>query len=1426
MKGIMSRMWRSGLSLLLVLCLVVGMCPAAFATGTEETKQYVSLGDSMANGYGLTGYGNVNGYLEESPDAYPAKVAQNYGWELTQLAMSAMRAEDLHYILEYPNGYQGDYYTQDEFIDNRFEDDCGGVTKAAEEYQNAVANADVISLGIGNANFGVFMLGRITNALGVLGGNAEEDSWIALETALSECDAQTKAFVLKVYDQLKAELTGRVSADAQEVVEPLVNAIVYTLTSYVLNYGGVIEAIVNLNDDAEIIIVGLMNTFYGMEVSYEGETIDLGAIMDSMISMVNAYLAALPATLQAAGKYPNATFYFAEASNVSMIVETYADQINGNNVVRDRTIEEVVDMVWPMLNSMTEAAGDGSYIEINRKDVEAYEAALAGGAEKFAQYLSQNLESGKLQPIATYLAFEKATISASKLDVLDANAFITLANGLDGVFDGVYDAFKSNLTANTEENAKHTAFAGEVDTYLKGNDAYTSTVYTLVALPDAMSAALTEDETVYSLLNLFARMLIGNGIGCHPSAAGHDTLTAAIVEAYGSGHTVKDETIENVEITLDALYNLVQEYSPEALEQAYAYAVENGYIDQLNAAIDELKGDLEAKIDEYVTTAKPAIEGSIAKLEEEVAALEEELASLKAELEAKKEELANAAGATAEELEKAVKELEDVIATIESTIAAVESKIADLEAVIDELETALANIETELAELGEAVTSLEDACTALMDVLANASGSSVEAVLSALDAARNVAEAAIETVETIYAQAETLYNDLTALAEELGEKALDLYAYVTEQLQAAYDKLPEDVKQGIEEATAALKEAAEQAKAEILAEAEKKIEELKAELQPELEKLQAELNAIKEQIEAEVAAKAAELEAAAQAKIDELTAAANEKIAELEKQLAEKQAELENAAEELKAEIQAEIDAIQAQIDAIKGDLEAAVEAVKAELEQKIAEIRAEVEQAYAEAVAELEQKIADLTAELEQKIAEIQAAAQAKIDEITAELEKQLAELGEVGEDIQAAIDLIKEAAKGEIAAAIEEAKAILGNAVEGADNLAELVENLVNETTTAIENKITEIVDAYNAAYDAATTDDYVITEESYYVALGDGSAVSQSYVDKVAEQLGVDYTNLAKEGSVDDAIGIIEANADTIAKADLITVGYGNAAYTQSAIEQMINALRGKETVDYDWEAYVGADGAAYVEQALDTIYEELVTNGLDTTISVAGLNNVSLATALTMAVETYAYGTVAYACDLPDVVNAIHEVNPDAVVIIVGMNNPFEGTTIEYEGATIDIGEYVGYLVDAANVHGTAYAMLTGNAIYVEAPSAQTAVSGRNLNAEAFIMEYLFDNVSFEPTDNGHVYIANQILDALNVSKIEVEEKGLWGDADSNGVVNLRDALLILQYVNKKKTPDEIDLTVCDVDGLHDVNLRDALIVLQYCNKKFEKFPVEM
>jgi hypothetical protein len=239
---------------------------------------------------------------------------------------------------------------------------------------------------------------------------------------------------------------------------------------------------------------------------------------------------------------------------------------------------------------------------------------------------------------------------------------------------------------------------------------------------------------------------------------------------------------------------------------------------------------------------------------------------------------------------------------------------------------------------------------------------------------------------------------------------------------------------------------------------------------------------------------------------------------------------------------------------------------------------------------------------------------------------------------------------------------------------------------------------------------------------------------------------------------------------------------------------------------------------VEELKAKLYEEMAAAGVE-----GEYMGVDVTELMVAAVEAYAYSYVAYTCNLPEVVNTIHTINPEAQVIVVGMYNPLEGVALDLNGTKLNIGDYIQHMVDAANVTAITYAMITGDVIYVDAPAVEVKNTKTEMTVLQFMTEYLYYKAAnLNPTEAGHAYITECILNALTITVVDA---GLLGDADSNGVVNTLDALLVLQYYTGAVTADEINLAVCDLDGNGVVNTVDALLILQYYTGAIEKFPVE-
>ena len=214
-----SKMWRSALAMVLALCMVISFVPVA-AFAAEEEINYVSLGDSMTNGYCFTGYeqgtGSNNILTGEGMygnDAYPnlfaAWLEETTGKTVnhSKLAVSAMRAEDLNYLLGGREMPTDGWFSQVEDYSGTSGDALKGI------YQDAITNADVITMGIGNAAFGAYMVQYFTRMLGVMGGSLPDEEKVDLEKALINLDDEQKAVILEAYDKMVAEAMAYIPAE-------------------------------------------------------------------------------------------------------------------------------------------------------------------------------------------------------------------------------------------------------------------------------------------------------------------------------------------------------------------------------------------------------------------------------------------------------------------------------------------------------------------------------------------------------------------------------------------------------------------------------------------------------------------------------------------------------------------------------------------------------------------------------------------------------------------------------------------------------------------------------------------------------------------------------------------------------------------------------------------------------------------------------------------------------------------------------------------------------------------------------------------------------------------------------------------------------------------------------------------------------------
>lgn len=469
-------------------------------SGGKETINYVSLGDSMTNGLGHDGYWK-DGYLEEAPVTYPAKLAaylagvtdssdftENADGTVTfngdkatvnwaQLATSGARAEDIRFMLEYgsENAYPGDAWTYTQLLGQVSIGASGEWLNGSERwgkngvpyadyvtmFQESIKNADLITYAAGNANFGVFLSDMLTQVVSS-GGYGLDYSYATLENALllGSADEAMKSFILETYEMVMAELEAILP---HELLRPAADKVAYAVASYILSSAATIDGIIAVNPDVEIIVVGIMNNMsnFKFDAIIDGEavTIDISTVMRNLAAPMSAALVAYIAANEVAGNYPEATFYYAEAEEV----ESWADDFG--ELYKDfRYNASAPDFGYPELRYWCHTRFLGNIAkdilpmivgkdvsgEINADDVKAYEIAKARGEYALYEYVKAN--PTKAEYISAYLGVVDAILGSigSKpvvdVDALEIEGEDDIEPALNRVVDGLVKRFNTNVT--------------------------------------------------------------------------------------------------------------------------------------------------------------------------------------------------------------------------------------------------------------------------------------------------------------------------------------------------------------------------------------------------------------------------------------------------------------------------------------------------------------------------------------------------------------------------------------------------------------------------------------------------------------------------------------------------------------------------------------------------------------------------------------------------------------------------------------------------------------------------------------------------------------------------------------------------------------------------------------------------------------------
>ncbi|MBR5219404.1 MAG: hypothetical protein IKV66_00300, partial [Clostridia bacterium] len=675
------------IAMLLVVAMMFSFSSVAFATtgGSEQkTIKYVSIGDSMTNGYGFTGYNqdehDVGSNLHTDTDEYNyftgkgvygegsyALQFEEYLTELgydvdhTKLATSAFRAEDLYLLLglgdsdpkdssKWPlkDGYFGNVWNYfwngcDVQYKNQIEDgkdpldshewptfiegtSCGyegymtwyvdacldpTITTGNEIYEyeaqfeylrdyftTELIEADVISLALGNAAFDAYFMDRLFKIWGAMGGGEFSDGkygtqkdYIYYEMTLEDTyelvDEDQRYIVDELYNAMYAVISSKLGTQIAEDVDAdrLCQLMTYITFSYMKAYKAIIEWIGANNPDAEIMLVGLLNSHYGISITSEGEeVVNMGETMGAIYEVMNDYIVGIAADYMANNaEFDGAIYYVDQPDDPTMISKVipyvaaenwgklYCDDPtcvacmnntaceNGRldgSIIRYKTITAYNEILWPGIK----AAGLGGsaqtypFNDCNAGITDGVELALSVDADMTVkEFLVANAWDASVKGedkrnwvvgSLAYLGCERVMLESLDKSEIDVQAVVTYSDN--------------------EQMLATLQGLGNIDVM----DVNRPMADIIDDLADFFRT------NMLGVIRFFALNKMGNGIAAHPTPENHDRLAVNMIAAYGNPAA----EVQNVKS--DAL----------TVNKAYSYLLENEYIngDQTNAIIDYL----------------------------------------------------------------------------------------------------------------------------------------------------------------------------------------------------------------------------------------------------------------------------------------------------------------------------------------------------------------------------------------------------------------------------------------------------------------------------------------------------------------------------------------------------------------------------------------------------------------------------------------------------------------------------------------------------------------------------------------------------------------------------------------------------------------------------------------------------------------------
>lgn len=281
--------------------------------GDKQTIKYVSLGDSMTNGYGLTGYyqneKDAHGFLVSVEGTYPSLLKEyledeGYEVDFSQLAITSMRSLDLRFLLD--GDFEGDAITKDlyvpyvldEVVDRLPDGYTKDVSGLKEFYQDSIADADLITYSFYNdfiqpAFYAIQALQDGKKPAFDYTVFYDPDFSALYNQDLIDLFENVRTFAAdELYEMLaEYDIEKEQASEVMEYVGIVADCIAYSVVSYCNSFDRNMQSIFTSNPNAKVIVIDSYNLLYDVKMSICGAEIDIGALLGDVLEICNGYAA-------------------------------------------------------------------------------------------------------------------------------------------------------------------------------------------------------------------------------------------------------------------------------------------------------------------------------------------------------------------------------------------------------------------------------------------------------------------------------------------------------------------------------------------------------------------------------------------------------------------------------------------------------------------------------------------------------------------------------------------------------------------------------------------------------------------------------------------------------------------------------------------------------------------------------------------------------------------------------------------------------------------------------------------------------------------------------------------------------------------------------------------------------------------------------